>query len=589
MSIKNISLSISDMVCTSCESRIEKEIKKLKGVKSVKADYKTSKVYIKFDDLNCSIYKIADVIKKAGYTVGENNKKSSELFPILIMIVVAIFIVKLGNNSGSFNISEALSSKVSYGVLFIIGLFSSLHCIGMCGGIMMSQSITIKKSSKFERLRPSLLYNAGRVISYTILGGIVGGLGSVFSLSSSAQGFISLIAGIFMVIMGLNIYGFKALRRFNIKLPWSSCKVSSKENTPFMIGLLNGFMPCGPLQAMQLYALATGSIVSGALSMLFFALGTIPLMLLFGVISSLLTKKGSKNLLKISGAIVLVLGISMANRGLAILGIDFTSVNVLSGKNESTVSTNEKNVAVIDGDEQVIRISAIASGYSPRTIYVQKGIKTKLIIEGNTITSCNNEVIFPTLNIRKKLSKGDNVIEFTPTEGDINFSCWMGMKRGKIKVVDDINSITQEEASNNSVVENEESQFYGIPLSKVPTSKLIKSTEVLDEEQSINVTADVSDFEPMVIIARDDMPLTINFDVDNLPYIDGEYFLLDGTLTNIVSKVNIEDGEGSLTLEGLEVGEYGLIRGNRIFTVIEVVSKSDFKTIDKEVLRKKYF
>ncbi|MBM6861691.1 sulfite exporter TauE/SafE family protein, partial [Clostridium saudiense] len=237
-------------------------------------------------------------------------------------------------------------------------------CIGMCGGIMISQSITTKESSKFERLKPSLLYNSGRVISYTILGGIVGGLGSVFSLSSSAQGFISIIAGIFMMVMGLNIYGFKALRRFNIKLPWSSCKVSSKKNTPFIVGLLNGFMPCGPLQAMQLYALATGNIVSGALSMFFFALGTIPLMILFGVISSLLTKKGTKNLLKISGVIVLVLGISMTNRGLAILGVDFTSA---SDNKETTISTNSENVAVINGDEQTIRISAVVSGYSPKT------------------------------------------------------------------------------------------------------------------------------------------------------------------------------------------------------------------------------
>lgn len=237
-----------------------------------------------------------------------------------------------------------------------------------------------------------------------------------------------------MVIMGLNIYGFKALRRFTVNLPWSSCKVSSKKNTPFMVGLLNGFMPCGPLQAMQLYALATGSVVSGALSMFFFALGTIPIMLMFGVISSLLTKKGTKNLLKISGVIVLILGISMTNRGLAILGVDFTQGYA---REESTINTSMENVAVINGDEQKIRISAVASGYSPKTIYVQKGIKTKLIIDGTTLTSCNNEMIFPGLNIRKKLSKGENIIEFTPEEGDINFSCWMGMKRGKIRVVDE--------------------------------------------------------------------------------------------------------------------------------------------------------
>ena len=128
-----------------------------------------------------------------------------------------------------------------------------------------------------------------------------------------------------------------------------------------------------------------------------------------------------------------------------------------------------------------------------------------------------------------------------------------------------------------------------MPLSKVPTSKLIKEMEILDNEQVINVTADKTDFEPLVIVAQEDVPLTINFDVGNLSEIDGMYYLLDSTLSKVISKISIEDGKGTLTLEGLESGEYGLIRGNRIFTIIEVLSESDFKSIDKEVLRKKYF
>ncbi|MBM6839569.1 heavy metal transport/detoxification protein, partial [Clostridium saudiense] len=125
---------------------------------------------------------------------------------------------------------------------------------------------------------------------------------------------------------------------------------------------------------------------------------------------------------------------------------------------------------------------------------------------------------------------GENIIEFIPEEGDINFSCWMGMKRGKIKVVDDISSITQEEeVSNDSVGESEEIELYGMPLSKIPTSKLIKEMELFDNEQRISVTADKTDFEPIIIVAQEDIPLTINFDVGNLSDIDGIYYLLDST------------------------------------------------------------
>ena len=593
MSIKILSLSIQDMVCTSCENRIERSIKKLKGIKSVKSNYKKSEVIIKFDSSICSTDKIINTIKNTGYTTNTSNsnlKYSSEIFPIISMIAIAIFIVILSNNSGSFNISSALSSRVSYGILFMIGVFSSLHCVGMCGGIMLSQSITIENNSKFEKLKPSLLYNSGRLISYTILGGIVGGLGSIFSLSTSTQGFISILAGIFMVVMGVNIYGFKALRRFNICLPKFKFNISNKNRTPFIIGLINGFMPCGPLQTMQLYSLASGSIISGALSMFFFALGTIPLMLLFGSISSLLTTKGTKSLLKVSGIIVLILGISMTNRGFAILGINLIPNNIISTNNESIINSSSDNIAVINGNEQIIKVSATASGYSPKTTYIQKEIKTKLIIDGTTLTSCNNEVIFPSLNIRKKLSEGENIIEFTPTDEDINFSCWMGMRSGKIKVVDDLNSISQDnDSSSAESYEGEEMQFYGIPVSKIPTSRLIKSTEALDNEQNITITASVDSFEPIIIIARDDIPLKINFDVSNLPSMDGQYLLLDNTLSNIISNTNIVNGKATLSLSNLRIGQYPLIKDNQIFTIIEVVSESDFSSIDTEIIRNKYF
>lgn len=136
----------------------------------------------------------------------------------------------------------------------------------------------------------ALLYNGGRIISYTILGGIVGALGSVLSLSISVKAGIQIFAGVFMIIMGLNMSGFSIFRRFNLRLPWSACSIKKKPKTPFLIGVLNGLMPCGPLQTMQLYALGTGSAFNGALSMFLFSLGTVPLMLTFGALSGFISK-----------------------------------------------------------------------------------------------------------------------------------------------------------------------------------------------------------------------------------------------------------------------------------------------------------
>ena len=124
--------------------------------------------------------------------------------------------------------------------------------------------------------------------------------------------------------------GYSLFRKFNIKLPWSACSIKKKPKTPFLVGVLNGLMPCGPLQTMQLYALGTGSAYKGALAMLIFSLGTVPLMLTFGALSGLITKGYTKTLLKFSGILVVVLGMVMGTRGLALVGVNIPTTASLS-------------------------------------------------------------------------------------------------------------------------------------------------------------------------------------------------------------------------------------------------------------------
>ena len=86
---------------------------------------------------------------------------------------------------------------MGYGLLFAVGLLTSLHCIAMCGGINLSQCVTYKfnenETNKITKLKPSLMYNAGRVASYTLIGGIVGALGSVITFSGTAKGIVAIL------------------------------------------------------------------------------------------------------------------------------------------------------------------------------------------------------------------------------------------------------------------------------------------------------------------------------------------------------------------------------------------------------------
>lgn len=449
-------IQVNDMTCSSCELRIEKSLKGLDGVKKVKAVYSESRVYVTFDADVIDIYRIIETIEKAGYTASPDkaaaasgNKFSRGQTLGIIVIILSLYVII--NNTVGFNLIPEVSRNMSYGVLFTVGLLTSLHCVAMCGGINISQCIAYRHTgdgNSLGRFKPSFLYNLGRVISYTLIGGVVGALGSVVSFSGSAKGLVAVIAGLFMMIMGLNMLDiFPWLKKLNPRMPKFAGKLlynNSSRYGPFYIGLLNGLMPCGPLQAMQLYALGTGSFTAGALSMLAFSAGTVPLMFGFGAISTYLAGRFTHKMLKASAVLVIVLGIIMASRGLSLSGIPVAFAAPNADK-----AAEAGNIARIEGNVQKVSIDLESGYYAP--IVVQKGIPVRFTINAarEDINGCNNAIVIPRYGVEKRLKPGENIIEFLPDEeGNIVYSCWMGMIRSNILVVSDISKISGDDIEN---------------------------------------------------------------------------------------------------------------------------------------------
>ena len=181
MSVKKGKIKVFDMTCTSCESRVERAVKKLDGVKNARASFSNQSLIVEYDSELCNSEKIKVSIKSAGYST-----ESSGNYKIAGIAIIAAAIILIGNSSTGIDMTSRLNGA-TYLVLFIVGALTSIHCVGMCGGIMLSQSINKDSKNKFDSIKPSLLYNAGRVLSYTVIGGIVGALGSVLSLSISAK------------------------------------------------------------------------------------------------------------------------------------------------------------------------------------------------------------------------------------------------------------------------------------------------------------------------------------------------------------------------------------------------------------------
>lgn len=444
-------LKIEGMTCTGCELRIEKALRKLDGIVEARVIFGNSQAYVTYDARTIGLEQIVEAIERLDYKVINGIKESSgankpkERMSVSRLLGIAILILALYvvlNNTVGIDFLPVIDASMSYGVLFVVGLLTSLHCVAMCGGINLSQCVSSAvDGGRFAKLKPSLMYNGGRVISYTVIGGIVGALGSVISFSGVSRGIVAVIAGLFMVIMGLNMLDvFPWLKKITPRISgrfFRKMQSGRGNRGPFYVGLLNGLMPCGPLQAMQLYALGTGSFAAGALSMFLFSMGTVPLMFGFGALSSMLSKRFTHRMMKVSAVLVIALGVIMANRGLTLSGFSLPSLPLGRSGN-----AGGGNVAVVQNGVQVVTTRLYSGRYEPIT--VQKGIPVKWIIKARKedLNGCNNEIIIPAFNKSVKLAPGDNLIEFTPAEtGTFAYSCWMGMIRSKIVVVDDIDNI----------------------------------------------------------------------------------------------------------------------------------------------------
>ncbi|KHD36294.1 heavy metal transport/detoxification protein [Clostridium acetobutylicum] len=598
MSIKKDSIKVYDMTCTSCEKKIEKALKTLPGVISVKASFVKQIVTIEYDDTICTIQKIKSEINSAGYRTEAKN-----IYKIAGFALIALFMVFMSTSTSGFDITSKLKGA-TYFIIFIVGVLTSIHCVGMCGGILLSQSIN-KEGNKSSSIKSAILYNSGRVLSYTILGGIVGALGSVFNLSLGLKSFLQIFAAAFMIIMGLNMSGFSLFRKIQLKLPFPRRIFKKAPKTPFFIGMLNGLMPCGPLQTMQLYALSTGSPIKGALSLFVFSLGTIPLMMTFGVLSGFISKGSTKVLLKFSGILVMVLGIIMGGRGLALAGVNVPTVSSIKNSvlaSPSKDTNNSASKAKIVNGVQVIKMTADENGYTPNGLYVEKNKPVKWIIDGKSLNSCNGTIVIPDLNKEITLKSGENVIEFTPKGKDISFSCSMGMIRGVIKVVDNVASVdtSKKDSSipkpssgmscctggSSASSSSQASSIYGSDISKVPTANLVNKANLNGNSQSLTLTGKGYEFQPLISVLNKGVETKLSVDLNGFDSPNGEYSIIDLNTRQTVTTFNGKKGIVEVDFKIDTSGSYGIVKDNNMIEALEVVD--DLNTSDLEQIRTKY-
>ena len=334
----NKQINIKGMMCGGCESIIEEAVSEIEGVVEVKADYPAGKCQVRYENNKISLEDIYKTIELKGYEIEltPDSKRSVfikislSLLALIGIVLLMVFSRKLWHQ---FSVPD-ISSQLSYGMIFVVGLITGLHCIGMCGSFVIGYTVKDAEHGRSAYLS-HILYGTGKTISYAMFGAIFGFIGSVVSITPFISGVSILLAGIFLIIFGLNTLNvFSALKRVRIKQPEAMTRYANKKRrnsrSPFFIGFFSGFLlGCGPLQAMYIMAAGNGDPVEGAKFLAAFGLGTLPALLGFGMATRWLSGTMTRRITQISGVILLVMGTMMINKGLMKTksGYDFKSIS----------------------------------------------------------------------------------------------------------------------------------------------------------------------------------------------------------------------------------------------------------------------
>ncbi|MCX6767049.1 MAG: sulfite exporter TauE/SafE family protein [Candidatus Moranbacteria bacterium] len=469
--MKTKKIYIQGMHCPSCEKLLEGEFKNIPGVRNVKVDRKIDSAEIFFDDKEPDFEEIKNMAEKFGYTAHENepvsknsdtkNKTSlADWLKAGLIIVAILFVFHFFQASGLANGIGASNKSISYGVAFLVGLVASVSsCLAVVGAVVIAFSEKYhpahypaerdsgagKKRNFFnDTIKPNLFFHIGRLGTFFILGGLLGAVGGELNISGNFVSIYTIIIALVMAWLGLNILGLvPSLSAVGIKMPkkfsarWEGLKKSEHMAAPFVLGGLTFFLPCGFTQSMQLFALASGSFLVGGLSLFLFALGTLPTLLVLGITASWTKNRGLAVFQKVAGVLIILFAVYTFNSGLALSGV---KTNVISSAGNKQTSETKNDASQPQAQpagqaSQTVTMNVTASGFEPSVFTVKQGVLVKWVINGVNVTGCTSTVIVPSYNISKNLKLGENVVQFTPqSKGIINFSCGMGMVRGKFVV-----------------------------------------------------------------------------------------------------------------------------------------------------------
>ena len=433
-----ITLAIDGMSCAHCESVVGRVLRSQPGVQQVRVRDGGGQVTLWADE-GFNLQDADAALRKEGYgarraeaaTPASALRRGVEALAAIALILAAAWMARrFVHLPPGISVSE----NMTLGLVFVIGLVASVSsCMAITGGLLLALAAKYNEAtaggSAAQRLTPHLGFNAGRIAGYAGFGALIGLAGSALMLSPEVSAVVTIVASLVMLAIGLQMLGLLPSLTHALRLPNALQhrvhELAGRRSTAaaFALGAATFFLPCGFTLALQLYVLAQGSASHGALTMLVFALGTLPALLSLSLLSSFITGRAQAYFLKFAGAAVIVLGFLNIQYGLVQTGSAYTPITSLpTAQAESTAPVQARQV-------QVVEMTVDGLEYRPNRFTVKAGVPVEWRIDGRTAEGCGRILVARSIGLTKFLpADKPDTVTFTPQRaGEIAFNCSMGM------------------------------------------------------------------------------------------------------------------------------------------------------------------
>jgi len=326
MTVQSVTLSIGGMHCTGCADVIRQALESLPGVIRADVSYTKQIGEITFDDARVGLTELESAVIGKGYSIGKHATGfAAKAKPWLVFLLLLSIVggVTFWGKSQMPALMQMMTAHMNHAALLGIGFLTGFHCIGMCGGFVVGYTNT--GLPIWRQMLAHLSYGFSKTLSYTSLGAGFGLLGSAIAITPQLRGALALAASLFLLLYGLRMLNvFSALRRFVLRLPAKLNRELQEKGlrtrSPWRTGLLSGLLlGCGPLQTMYVMAAGSGDPLQGATILLLFGLGTLIPLWGFGLFATLLSANAMRQLVRVSGILVIVMAVMMAQRGMLML------------------------------------------------------------------------------------------------------------------------------------------------------------------------------------------------------------------------------------------------------------------------------